>query len=284
MSNAANAGQADFWNSDPGRRWALFQEDLDALHEGVTQVLLAAARPAEGERVLDVGCGAGSQTFALARAVGPGGGVTGIDFSAPLLERAEARRAALGIGNVEFRQADAQVDDPGAGTFDLVASRFGMMFFDAPVAAFRNLLAALRPGGRIAFVAWQGPEANPWFTLPQRLAMQRLGDVAPTPPDAPGPMAFRDPARVLGLLREAGFADEGAEAVATELHHPGGVRAAAALATQVGPVSRTMREKGGTEADRAAIGERLADEFGRYATPDGIRVPAGVLVYTGRKD
>lgn len=282
MSNA-NADQADFWNADPGQRWVRFQEDLDALHEGVTGVLLAAARPQPGERVLDVGCGAGAQTFALALAVGPDGAVTGVDFSAPLLERARNRQDAQGVGNVVFRQVDAQVDDLGADAFDLVASRFGVMFFADPVAAFANIRGALRPGGRIAFVAWQGPEANPWFTLPQRLAVERLGAVAPTSPDAPGPMAFRDAGRVLKILEAAGFADARAEPVVTELHHPGGVLAAAALSTQIGPISRIIREKGGTDADRDAIGEKLATAFEAYQTPDGIRVPAGITIFGGVK-
>ena len=283
MADQRNAGQHEFWNSDPGRNWVAHQEGLDALHEAVTDVLLAAARPEPGERVLDVGCGAGAQTFALARAVGPEGGVTGIDFSAPLLDRARQRQAELGVGNVAFRQGDAQVERFEPAAFDLVASRFGVMFFDAPVVAFRNLAGALREGGRIAAVAWQGPEANPWFTLPQRLAVERLGEVAPAPPDAPGPMAFRDAERVLGILDEAGFTEVRAEPVATELHHPGGVEAAVDLATRIGPVSRTLREKGGTEADRVAIQEKLGEALDVYRTPDGIRVPAGLLVYTGRR-
>ncbi len=197
MNDRVNAAQADFWNSDPGRRWVRFQEGLDSIHASVTDVLLSAARPQPGERVLDVGCGAGAQTFALASAVGPDGAVTGIDFSAPLLERAAERRDELGVGNVTFQLGDAAVESFPTGTFDLAASRFGVMFFDDPVAAFRNIAAALRPGGRIAFVAWQGQEHNPWFALPHRLAVERLGEGAPSLPDAPGPMAFRDADRVL---------------------------------------------------------------------------------------
>jgi SAM-dependent methyltransferase len=249
----------------------------------VSGLLLAAARPEAGERVLDIGCGAGAQTFALARAVGPDGAVTGVHFSAPLLARARERQDAVGAGNITFRQADAQTDDLGEGVFDLIASRFGVMFFDQPVVAFSNLATALRPGGRMAFVTWQGPEANPWFTLPHRLAVARLGEVAPAPPDAPGPMAFRDTERVLDILAAAGFVDCKADEIATELHHPGGVEAATMLATQIGPVSRVLREKHGTDADREAIGAELVSSFERYRTADGIRVPAGVLIYTARK-
>lgn len=282
MGSIANADEANFWNTDPGQRWARFQEDLDALHSGVTEVLLAAASPEARERVLDVGCGAGAQTFALARAVGPEGSLTGIDFSAPLLAKAEERRQAMGLRNVAFRHGDASIETFEA-PFDLVASRFGVMFFDEPVAAFANLRAALRPGGRLAFVAWQGPEANPWFALPHRLATERLGATAPAPPDAPGPMAFRDAERVLRILSDAGFADCKAEPLSTELHHPAGVERATAVATQIGPVSRLMREKGGSDEDRDAIAAALVSAFEAYRSPDGIRVPAGLLVYTARR-
>ncbi len=193
----------------------------------MTEVLLSAAMPQRGERVLDIGCGAGAQTFALANAVGADGAVTGIDFSAPLLERAEERRDKVGVGNVTFRLGDAAVESFPAGAFDLAASRFGVMFFEEPVAAFRSIAAALRSGGRIAFVAWQAQEHNPWFALPHTLAVERLGEGAPSSPDAPGPMAFRDADRVLRILSEAGLTDCSAEHVTTELHYPGSAQEAA---------------------------------------------------------
>ena len=120
--------------------------------------------------------------------------------------------------------------------------------------------------------------------MPQALAEDRLGRMPAAPADAPGPMAFRDPDRVCRLLTEAGFAACAADLVATELHHPGGIEAAAGVATEIGPVSRTIREKGGTEEDRAALRQQLLAAFEAYRSADGIRVPAGVIVYTGRKE
>lgn len=283
MSEAANAGQAEFWNSGPGETWVRRQADLDALHQGVTDLLLAAAAPRPGEAALDVGCGAGASTFALAAAVGPAGRVTGVDISAPLLARAEARRAELGLGGVGFLRADAQ-DHPFAPQgFDLVASRFGLMFFADPVAAFANIRRGLRPGGRIAFAAWAGPERNPWFTLPQRVAEARLGPGAPSDPDGPGPMAFRDLDRVRGLLAAAGFEAIDAVLAQTNLRHPGGVAAVVDLASDVGPTARLLREKAAGDADRQAIAEDLAKALQPFGGPDGVlRIPAGINLVSAR--
>lgn len=280
MDTSVNAGQIEFWNSGPGQNWARHQQALDTLHEGITRLLIDAAAPAAGERVLDIGCGAGASTFALARAVGARGEVLGVDVSAPLLERAEARRRELQAGNIAFLQADAQVHRFEPGAWDLAASRLGTMFFADTAAAFRNLCSALRSGGRLVFVAWQGPEQNPWFTIPQELAVARLGPVAESPPEAPGPMAFRDPERVLRLMRDAGLGDCRAEPASAELHHPGGVEAAVALAQHVGPISRTLREKGGSAQDLAAIAEALADALQRFRSDDGVRIPAALTVFS----
>jgi SAM-dependent methyltransferase len=165
---------------------------------------LAAAAPAAGERVLDVGCGCGSATVALGNAVGPAGQVLGIDLSAAMLARAEQRAKAAGLGHVTFRRADAQTGDLRPGSQDLVFSRFGVMFFADPPAAFARLRRALRPGGRIAFACWQVPSANPWMALPNRAAIRFFG-LAPPPHDAPGPFSLADPDRTSAVLGAAGF-------------------------------------------------------------------------------
>lgn len=283
MTRGPNADQREFWNAAPGEQWAERQPELDAFHAEATEVLLDACAPRPGERVLDVGCGAGASSFALAEAVGPSGRVLGVDLSAPLLRRAEERRRALGARAVRFEMADAQDHPFEAGAFDLAASRFGLMFFADPVAGFRNVAAALRPGGRLAFVAWSGPEDNPWFTLPREVATARLGPVEAPPADAPGPMAFRDRGRVERLLREAGFADALGRRVAVRLHHPEGAEGAAALASRIGPVASVLREREASPEDRAAIHAALVAALGGFAAPDGLRIPAGLNLFTARR-
>lgn len=282
MAHASNADQAEFWNGQPGQNWVTHQVDLDAMHAQVTDVLLRACAPQAGERVLDIGSGAGASSFALAAAVAPSGRVQGVDISVPLVQRARERAAERGVANVAFDVADAQEHPFEPGGFDLAASRFGLMFFSDPVAAFRNIASAIRAGGRIVFAAWAGPEVNPWFAWPQRIAVDRLGAVTPTPPEAPGPMAFRDIDRVRAILGEAGFVRGRGESVAVELHHRGGLEAAVRL-SQVGPAARILREKNGTAKDLTAITEKVAEEFAQFRTADGIRIPAFVNVFSAER-
>ena len=171
--NVANAGQSDFWNTQPGELWARFQPDLDAMHDGVLDHLIAVCDPQPGERVLDIGCGAGASTFALAGAVTGSGHVDGLDISVPLVARADERRLAKRMTNVRFLVGDAQDYSLPPESYDLVTSRFGIMFFADPVAAFRNIAASMKPGGRIVLAAWSGPEHNPWFARPQKIAAAR---------------------------------------------------------------------------------------------------------------
>lgn len=278
MADAGNEAQRAFWNSEVGRRWVSRGADLDAMHAGVTAILLEACRPASGESVLDVGCGAGATTFALGEAVGPTGLVLGFDISEPLLARAEERRAEAGLAQVRFRLGDAAADPLPEG-LDLVASRFGMMFFADPGEAFRHLAGALRRGGRMVFVAWAGPELNPWFTVPLSVAADRLGAPEPSSPTAPGPLAFADRERVVGLMAAAGLADCNAELKAVALHHPGGVPALRDLALVAGPASRLIREKEASEADVASIGAAIGAALAGYAGDDGARLPAGVNLF-----
>ncbi len=281
--STSNADQSDFWNSEPGQNWVKFAADLDEIHRNVTDLLLEASEATDGERIADIGCGAGASTFALAVRAGPSGHVTGIDVSAPLLQLAKDRKANLNIPNTSFLLADAQDHVFPPEEFDLVASRFGLMFFADPEVAFKNIAGAVRKSGRIAFVAWAGPEQNPWFRLPQTIAIDHLGPVPPVPPEAPGPMAFRDIDRVLGILEAAGFSDCEGTCRDTYLHHSGGVDAIVRLASHVGPTARIVRAKGGSSEDHNIIMERVADELLQFQGRDGVRIPAGINVFRARR-
>ena len=179
----------------------------DAVLEPFFEPLLTAAQPSVGDRILDAGCGCGTTTLALAAAVGPTGVVVGADISAPMLAELDRRAAVAGRGGapVETVLADLQVD-PLPGPFDAVVSRFGVMFFDDPARAWRNLHAAARPGGRLAFVCWQRPQDNPWSRIPALAALAvSPPDVEPPGPDEPGPSSLADPGRVEDLLGGAGW-------------------------------------------------------------------------------
>src|SRR5215468_9991025 len=171
--------EVEYWNGAAGARWAETREQIDANLAAITDLAFSFAAPAAGERVLDLGCGCGTTTFALRERVGATGAACGLDVSAPMLD--VARQRALGT-DITFIEADAETYR-FTYTFDLVFSRFGIMFFADPVAAFANIRTAIAPGGRLAFVCWRAFGDNPWAIVPLAAA----GDLVPVEqPPAPG--------------------------------------------------------------------------------------------------
>ncbi|MDQ1391363.1 MAG: hypothetical protein QOF30_340 [Acidimicrobiaceae bacterium] len=194
-----------FWNGPGGEAWATNADAQDRELQELGDAALGALAVASGASVLDVGCGAGTTTLTLAGRVGAGGRVVGVDVSAPVL--AVARRRAAGVANVTFVQADAQTAALPGAPFDAVYSRFGLMFFDQPEAAFANLHRATAPSGRLAFVCWQATTANPWYDAPITALRGLPGVDLPPPlaPEEPGPFAFADPDRVAQILGAGGW-------------------------------------------------------------------------------
>jgi len=204
---AANEAQAKLWNARAGEVWVEQQEMLDRLLHPLEGPLVEAVRQAGAVDVLDVGCGAGATTLAAARHVGGRGQCTGVDISAPLIEAARRRAARQGVDNCRFIAADAQQHALEPGAFDAVISRFGIMFFDDPAAAFANLRRAARPDARLAVVAWRGVAENPFMATAEQAAAPLLPELPARDPAAPGQFAFADPQRVRGILTTAGWED-----------------------------------------------------------------------------
>ena len=194
---AANAEQAEYWNALIGPKWVQLQAEIDQRLEPLNAMLTGRAGLAAGHEVIDVGCGTGDLALHLAQLVGPSGAVLGVDLSAPMLAAAERRRAERGHGHLQFKQVDAQTHAFERAGYDCILSRFGVMFFSDPVAAFCNLLRPLRASGRLAFVCWAPIEKNPWFEIPMAAGARWLGPVEPQPPRAPAPVrsAIRPPRR-----------------------------------------------------------------------------------------
>lgn len=201
----ANAGQARAWDGEEGAYWADHAQRFDRAVAAYHGTFMAACGIARGERVLDIGCGTGQATRDAAGAAGPGSAL-GVDLCGRMIELARQLAASQDIGNASFEQADAQIHPFPAGSFDAAISRTGTMFFGDPIAAFTNIGRALRPGGRLVMLAWQGPGPNEWVReLTGAMAAGR--DLPAPPPDAPGPFSLADPARTRTLLASAGFSD-----------------------------------------------------------------------------
>ncbi|HWA62483.1 MAG TPA: methyltransferase domain-containing protein, partial [Caulobacteraceae bacterium] len=196
-----NAGQAAYWNTLAGATWVAMQDKLDRQIAGVGAATIAVLDPRPGEKILDVGCGCGASSLELARAVGATGEVLGLDISAPMLEVARRRAAEAGLAQARFQVGDAQVWPFEPGTYDALFSRFGVMFFADPTAAFSNLRRALKPDGRMTFLCWRTVADNPIMTVPGAAAAKLFPaepPASPPDPNAPGPFAFADGERLRG--------------------------------------------------------------------------------------
>jgi SAM-dependent methyltransferase len=201
----SNTEQQEYWNGEAGQRWAQMDARMARLLQPVAEALISHADLSGCRRAIDVGCGGGSQSQLLAQHLGDGATVLGVDISGPLLGVARERAAAQ--EGLDFLQADASDHSFEPGSFDLLFSRFGVMFFDDPVAAFTNLHAAMTENARLAFCCWQAPKNNPWVYLSVQAALEHVPPPEPQDPEAPGPFAFADPARLQSLLSAAGFRD-----------------------------------------------------------------------------
>jgi SAM-dependent methyltransferase len=277
MPDTTNAAMDRYWNEVAGPRWVGRAGLQEARNVEVAHLLLQAAAPRPGERVLDIGCGTGATAIPFAAAVAPGGHVTGIDISEPMLAQARENIAKAGAADVTLVRADAQLHRFPPDSFDLLTSRFGVMFFADPAAAFTNLHAGLRDGGRLCMAVWAGMADNIHWQIPFDIAVKHLGPPAPADPHAPGPMAFQDPGYLRGVLEKAGFT--GIDIAPQGFHIEGGsAQSEAEHAAMFGPAWRLMEEKEAAEADRQAIIAETEAAFSSYTTTGGLRLPGTILI------
>jgi SAM-dependent methyltransferase len=275
-----NADQIAYWNGPAGQRWADRQAEQDVVLGPVADLLIDRAKPATGERVIDVGCGSGVTTIAFAQKVAPSGHAFGIDISAPMLAR--ARASAPKDLPVDFALADATVYPFVSASFDLLASRFGVMFFADPVASFANMRKALRPTGRLAFACWREPRENPFFMAPLQAAYKHVPKLPQQGPEDPGPFAFASEARVRGILGGAGFTGVEMEACPLLLDSAigRGLDGAVQGALAIGPVSRAL--DGQPEALRVAAANSIREALTPFVRGDSVLLPASVWIVTAR--
>lgn len=274
------------WQDASGRKWARQQDRTDAQLGPLGMPAIDALALRGGERVLDVGCGAGQTLVQLAERVGPAGWVTGLDVSGPLVEQARQRVARSAIRRIDVLLGDAETTALEPPPYDALFSRFGVMFFQDPAAAFANLGRSLRPGARVAFLCWQDLQKNPWALEPLQ-AVRALGpDLPPLEmlsPDKPGPFRFGDPELVRGYLSKGGLRDIAVVPHETRMLVGGArtVEEAVEFALEIGPTARFLSELPPERRDLAR--PLLARVFEAALAEDGVRMMARTFVVTARR-
>jgi SAM-dependent methyltransferase len=273
-----NADQIAYWNGPGGQRWTDRQQAQDIMLAPVSDILIDRARPSAGERIVDVGCGCGVTSVALAQRVGAAGHVLGIDISAPMLAR--ARQIAPAGLPVDFALADATIYPFDPASIDLLFSRFGVMFFADPALSFANMRRALRPTGRLAFACWREPRENPWMMTPLQAVYQHVPKMPPQGPEDPGPFAFASEARVHRILSEAGFLDIAMEpcGLMLDIAIGRGLEAAAESALEIGPASRAL--EGQPPELRATAKNSVREALAPFAKGQTVSLPGSIWVVT----
>lgn len=280
MTESANPEQREYWNGPDSREWVDQADRYDAMLAPYGEVVLDAAALTSGERVLDVGCGNGATTLGAAARVRDGE-ATGFDISAPMLEVARSRASERGVGNARFTLGDAQTDALG-GPYDVAISRFGIMFFADPVAAFANVRSALVPGGRAALLCWRPMIENEWVIVPTAAALEHVPPPEPPPADAPGPFRFAEKGSLAAALTAAGFVDVTGDAVDGPmlLGGPGSFDDAYDFLKGNGITRRVLGDAPDEAKTRALSAMR--DALLPFATDAGVRMNGAMWLVRGR--
>ncbi|ANJ75887.1 methyltransferase domain-containing protein [Ralstonia insidiosa] len=272
-----DVNQAALWNGHAGHAWVASQTALDQMFQPLEDQLVEAVSTQRAQHVLDVGCGTGSTTLAIARQLGANGSCLGIDISAPMLQTAR-ERAQREPTPARFVCADAQTYAFQPAAFDMIVSRLGVMFFDDPVAAFTNLRGAARDGAALCFIAWRGPADNPFMTAAERAAAPLLPNLPPRKPGAPGQFAFADRSRVTCTLAASGWTDIDIQPVDVACTLP--ERELVPYLSRLGPVGLELQEADSQTRTRVIDAMRTA--FEPYVHGTEVRFTAACWIARAR--
>ena len=261
-----NATQIEFWNGETGRNWVTHDALMEAMLQPLGESVMDALAPAPGEHVLDVGCGCGHTSLSLAQRVGEEGSVTGVDISAPML--AVASHLAAEHSSIQFVEADAQTHAFEPECYDVVFSRFGVMFFEDPVTAFANIRSAVSTSGRLAFCCWQPRAVNPFMTVPAMAALELLPAPSEMPPRTPGPFAFEEADYVTDVLTSAGFENVAVTPLKQPLTFGSGLSLTDIVErlVQIGPIAQMVREA--PEALQQPVRDKVVDAVRPFYSED----------------
>jgi len=270
----SNEAQNEFWNGPAGDVWVEAQEYMDGMLEPLSRLALDKAAPAQGERAIDVGCGCGGTSFALAES---GAAVWGLDISTPMVTR--ARERAENRENVAFSVGDAATQNY-TPDHNLIFSRFGVMFFDDPKSAFINMRSALVEGGRLVFLCWQTPQENLWVSVAGRAVQPYLPAADAPDPRAPGPFAFADPDWIREILDAAGYSDIAIESRSPDLNIGSTVEEAMYIQGRIGPLARAIAEMDEATQQKAKAAVRAA--LAEHQTDTGVVLRSATWLVSAR--
>ena len=277
--SAPALSQHEYWNSKVGEEWANQADRTDRMLQPMTEAVFKTLALRPGERVLDIGCGAGATTMAAARQVGADGAAVGVDISRPLLEIAR-RRADEAKASVAYIEADAGAGAIDGAPFDAAFSRFGVMFFEHPPAAFAQLRASLRPDGRLVFVCWRTFAENEWSSAPLTALSSLFIAPVPAPdPDAPGPFAFADAGKIETILAAAGWREPSITPWDGDIQIGENAADAAYFLLKIGPCARAVTDQ---QLDPAQAKDLLAAAMAKHETPAGVALPAACWIVQAR--
>ena len=278
LGHDQNADQIAYWNGPGGQHWANRQASQDVMLAPVSDILIDRAKAKMGERIVDVGCGCGSTSMVLARQIGPAGDILAIDISAPMLAR--ARQLAPAGARIDFVLADATVYPFDPASFNLVVSRFGVMFFADPALSFANLRKALRPSGRLAFACWREPRENPFFMAPLQAVYKHAPRLPQLGPEDPGPFSFASEPRVHRVLGAAGFTGIAMERcdLALDIAVGRGLDAAVESALEIGPAARALAEQ--SPEVRTAATNSIREALAPFLKGQSVPLPAALWIVT----
>ena len=278
-----NKNQKDFWSGKGGDIWVERQNAMDTMLSPLGEAALNKLNFNEEENVLDIGCGCGHTTLNIAKRIGPSGNVTGLDISEPMLKRAKESAVEMSITNTSFKCVDVQIEDLGDQIYSAAFSRFGVMFFEDSIAAFKNINKSLISGGYLSFVCWQSPAVNPWQSLFIQ-EVKKFLDLPSPPPRSPGPFAFMESEYVSSILEESKFQDITIEGHEAEVNMFSGRSLSDSVKDyiSINPVVTQMLKES-SENQIAEIINSGIKAFSPYYSEKGLIFPSATWLVTARK-
>ena len=277
-----NIKQKQFWSGAGGDVWVDKQREMDIMLNPLGQKAIGQLILEENTKILDIGCGCGATTIEIAKMI-PKGHVTGLDISIPMLDRAEKFASEMSLSNIDFQVKDVQTEEISSNHYDIAFSRFGVMFFEDPYEAFKNINQSIKENGQLVFVCWQHPSLNPWQSLSLQVIKEYL-DLPSPPPKSPGPFAFEDKDYIEDILKGTDFKDVSIADNQEEIVMFSGksIREACEDYLTINPVVTEMLKNSGNELKEEIL-EALIAKFSSFHNNDGLLFPSATWIVSASK-